>query len=111
MASSRFSFALDCDNLHFAMQTHQLKKIGVLVSESIANLPKRAERCFVDGGFIVFRLEDGTDYDIPLAQCDSYAKILAWQFHLSSKRWVTKDLLMQFTIIACDYHRLPIARR
>jgi hypothetical protein len=56
----------------------------------------------------VFR--DGAGYDIPLAHCNTYEEILGWQLQLSTKQWMTLDLLMQFTIIACHHHQLTIAR-
>ena len=81
-------------------------ELGKLVSEAIADLRDRPNRCFIDEGYIVFR--DGAGYDIPLAKCDTYDKIFGWQLQLSEKQWMTLDLLMQFTIIACENHQLPI---
>lgn len=83
-------------------------KVGEIAKDVISDLLDRPHRCFIEEGSIVFR--DLAGYDIPLAQCNTYDKILGWQLQLSPKHGMTLDLLMQFTLIACDYHKLPIAR-
>jgi hypothetical protein len=84
------------------------QRVGEILDDVIADLRDRPKRCFIEDGSIIFR--DGKGYDIPLAQCDTYDKILAWQLQLSTKNWMTLELLMQFTLIACDYHHLSIPK-
>ena len=83
-------------------------KVGEIAESVLADLLDRPRRCFIEDGSIVFRDLEG--YDIPLAQCNTYDKILGWQLQLSTKRGMTLDLLMQFTLMACDSHQLVIAR-
>jgi hypothetical protein len=83
-------------------------QVGEIAEDVLSDLLDRPQRCFVEDGFIVFR--DLAGYDIPLSKCNTYDKILGWQLQLSPKQGMTLDLLMQFTLIACDYHKLPIAR-
>jgi hypothetical protein len=85
-----------------------LHELGEIVEDVVSDLRDRPRRCFIEGGSIVFR--DLAGYDIPLAQCNTYDKILGWQLQLSTKQEMTLDLLMQFTLMACDVHQLPIAR-
>ena len=91
-----------------AKSDNRFREIGELVGDAMADLRDRPLRCFIDEGSIGFR--DGAGYDIPLTKCDTYEKIIAWQLQLSTKQWMTLDLLMQFTLIACDHHELPIAK-
>ena len=84
------------------------RKVGEIMKDVVSDLRDRSRRCYIEGGSIVFR--DGADYDIPLTQCNTYEKILGWQLQLSTKQWMTLDLLMQFTLMACDSHQLPVAR-
>ncbi|HEY5884664.1 MAG TPA: hypothetical protein VIT88_08250 [Pyrinomonadaceae bacterium] len=87
------------------LKFHSLAEIG---KEVLEDLRDRPNRCFIEDGFIVFR--DGAGYSIALDRCNTYPKILGWQMQLSPKQWMSLDLLMQFTIIACEHHGLQISR-
>jgi len=71
-------------------------------------IKQQAESCFIEEEFIVFKFWEDNTYEVPLAECDSYKRILQWQLHLSEKQWITMETLIGFTILACDHHQLPI---
>ncbi len=76
----------------------------------LADLLKKRERCFIDGDFIVMKIRNDVLYEIALDSCNTHAKIIGWQMQLAAKRWATKERIMQFTLLACERHNLPIAR-
>lgn len=79
------------------------------ISHWLEQIQKRAENCFIQDGAVMFKVTETHTYEIPLADCDTYSRIIAWQLHLMEKNWITTDLLVSFTLHACDYHHLPIS--
>lgn len=40
------------------------------------------------------------EYEIPIADCKSYERILHWAWHLTEKTWMTNDVLRRFIEVA-----------
>ena len=79
----------------------------------LERMKKRVEYCHIEDNAIVFRIDitddQSTTYEVPLFKCDTHEKIIGWQCHLSEKNWMTLDLLIQFTLLACRHHGLAIS--
>ena len=82
------------------------KRIAKKKQGALARVLELQSLCFIEKDAIVFKIEDKAVYDISLAKCDTYDKIIGWQILLSDKGWVDRGLLVRFTEVACDYHGL-----
>ena len=47
-------------------------------------------------------------YDIELSHCCTPEAILGWVDHLSSKNWVTKEMIQEFISCAAYHHGIKI---
>jgi hypothetical protein len=74
-----------------------------------ANSPlSRAPLVWVEGGFFIFRDErlPGFRYDF---DCQGPADAIRWIEHLSKKTWITKEHILQFSILVM--HEFGVSRR
>lgn len=89
------------------------RTMGEIGKEALEEAQSLAAQCFVEEEFIVFKIykdeDDSPTYEVPLSECDTLAKIIGWQFHLGEKQWITSDLLLCFTHLACTHHNLSIS--
>lgn len=83
--------------------------ISDLIPEAIARLKDPHRLCYIDGDFVVFDTGDAEPYEIPLAECSTYASILGWMCHMTEKQWIKPEALARFTLLACDHHGLPVS--
>ena len=85
--------------------------IADIVSEALLRLKDPHRLCYIDGDVIVFNTGVGLQpYEIPLAECSTYADILGWMCHMTEKQWITPETLRRFVLLACDNHGLPVSR-
>ena len=92
--------------------THEDKSasnISDIVGEAIARLKDQHRLCYIDGDRILFNT-GASPYEIPLAECSTYADIIGWQCHMAEKQYITTEALARFALLACDYHGLAIPR-
>jgi hypothetical protein len=84
----------------------ELKNMSELTDEYRQYREELDRACHINGDKIVFDVKGLTDYEIPLARCDTYEKIVSWTTHLAEKDWVTVDILRHFISLACSHHDL-----
>ena len=62
-------------------------------------------KVYIRGDDIIVNVE--YEYEIPIADCKSYERILHWAWHLTEKTWMTTDILRRFIEVAA--HNAGIA--
>lgn len=58
----------------------------------------------IQGDYIT--ITKGGVYDIPLAGCDTYKKIVAWTIQLTDKSWMSAQIVNRFVKLALEAHNL-----
>lgn len=51
-------------------------------------------------------IQKGGGYDIPLAECDSHERIVAWTIQLTDKSWMSAQIVNRFVKLALNEHKL-----
>jgi len=46
-------------------------------------------------------------YDIPLQDCDTHRKVVAWIAHLSEKSWITPEMIGRFIALTVGREETP----
>lgn len=75
-----------------------------LAEKVISNEITLAERISVVGDDIV--IHKPVEYYINFSRCDTPEKILSWVLQLTEKTWMTRDIVHQFVILACQNHSI-----
>lgn len=83
--------------------------VGDLVNRALAREEEIRRICRVEDGAIRIEYPNGADdYVIGLERCDTPEKILNWVVHLLPKKWIQRDILEHFVIVACGAHGIKI---
>ena len=83
-----------------------MNEIGMTAAEIIKRGDEEEKRLsklvYLEDGFVILAV--AYEYEIALSRCDTIEKILSWVTHLSSKKWMTIDVMSKFIRTACEYH-------
>ena len=83
-------------------------KDAVNIEDYINYLKEKNELTSIEDGFILIKILDHGHYEIPLDECNTFAKILEWSLQLLEKSWTTKETVEAFVVCACSHHKLPL---
>jgi hypothetical protein len=77
----------------------QIISLGELMAQAEENEIKREQvrQQDIKNGYIEVR--DG--YEVELSTIPTKVHLLKWMFHLAAKKWVTKELMMEFARRVC----------
>lgn len=82
-------------------------RAGDAAAELLAQL-KAPRQVYIDGSDVVLNVE--YEYRIALDRCDTPATLLGWVLHLSSKTWMTPQLLASFVYHVSQANSIEIDR-
>lgn len=62
------------------------------------------------GDFVVFKTDDGWEYEIPVRDLNNIYFVAEWMAHMAEKTWVTKEHLLEFARIVKEVNAAKVCK-